>query len=238
MKMRKCFFFLALSMKVYAVDDSESKLIEMCIKNATIVFDVGAHGGEWTDICLKHNANAKFFLFEPSSFLSQQLIQKFSEQKNISVFQLGLSNTDGSVRLYNPGSPLGGYYFRPGCHNPDNTELVPVMTIDSFAETYGIDHVDLLKIDTEGAELDILHGSSKLLASHCIDVIQFEYGGTYLDANITLETVYRFLLSFGYKFMRIEAPKMIPIDTWHPSLENYHYSNYCAYIPGKTRVSD
>lgn len=238
MKLIKILFFLILSVKIHAVDKSEAELIKLCIKDATIIFDVGAHNGQWTDICLKYNADARFFLFEPATHLSEILIQKYIEKNNISVFQLGLSNRNGSLTLYNPGSPLGGYYFRPGCHDSNITEIIPVMTIDSFADDMGIDHIDILKIDTEGAELDILHGASKLLASKRINIIQFEYGGTYLDANITLKTVYNFLSSFGYKILRLESQKIVPVDSWNPLFESYCLTNYCAYLPEKNLLDE
>lgn len=227
-----------LSMKAYAVDKSEEELIKICERSATIIFDVGAHKGEWTDICLKYNPNSQFYLFEPASNLSGHLIQKYKEKNNIAVFQMGLSNRDGSLILYNPGSPLGGYYFRSGCHDLSTTESVPVMTLDSFAETQSIDHIDLLKIDTEGAEFDILKGASRLLASKSIKVIQFEYGGTYRDAKITLKEVYDFLVSFGYKILRLESQKIAPVDLWNPLFESYFLANYCAYLPGQSFIDE
>lgn len=229
-------FLFILSMKVYAVDKSEAELIKICKSGAAIVFDVGAHRGEWTDVCLQYNPNSQFFLFEPASYLSEHLIQKYKEKNNISVFQLGLSNKNGSLVLYNPGSPLAGYHFRPGCHDPNITESVPVVTIDSFTKAMGIDHIDLLKIDTEGAECDILQGATRLLASKRINVIQFEYGGTYLDANITLKSVYEFLSSFGYKILKLETQKIVPIDSWNPLLESYCLANYCAYLPEQNPI--
>lgn len=238
MKFGNFLFLLIFSINAYAVDNSEAELIKICKRDATIVFDVGAHGGEWTDICLQYNPNSRFFLFEPASYLSEHLIQKYREKNNISVFQLGLSNKNGSLILYNPGSPLAGYHFRPGCHDPNITESVQVLTIDSLTETMGIDHIDLLKIDTEGAEFDILQGATGLLASKRISVIQFEYGGTYLDANITLKSVYEFLSSFGYKILRLETQKIIPVDSWNPLLESYCLTNYCAYLPEQNLIDE
>lgn len=218
---------------IYAVDSDEEKLIEMFGKDAVVVFDVGAHGGDWTNIVLKHNPNTKLFLFEPSSHLANCLTKKYAKEANISVFQLGLSNQTGTLSFYNPGSPLGGYHFRPGCHDKDLVETVPVTTLDTFCSEHNISHIDLLKIDTEGAELDILRGAANLLASKAIDVLQFEYGGTYLDAKITLKDVFDFLTANGYHILRIENGKVLRFNKWNSSLENYNLTNYCAYNPIK-----
>ena len=47
-----------------------------------------------------------------------------------------------------------------------------------------------MKIDVEGAELDVLLGAKELLNKGHIDYLQFEYGGTFVDANVTLRQVF------------------------------------------------
>ena len=102
------------------------------------------------------------------------------------------------------------------------------MTLDSFCKQHKINHIDFLKIDTEGSELNVLKGAHTMLKNHNINVIQFEYGGTYPDANITLEQVYNFLAELEYDIYRIVNDGLIHVDSWHTQLENNQYSNYLA----------
>ncbi len=232
MKKNIILFFLGLSTcSLQAVDLDERKLIELATKEFQVVFDIGAHGGEWTDITLEYNPNSTLFLFEPSNYLIGCLNEKYKNNDNISINRLALSDRIGNLVLYNSGSPLAGYHFRPGCHDPKLVEEVPTITLDAFCSQNGINHIDLLKIDTEGAELDILHGASSLLSSKSIDVIQFEYGGCFLDAKTTLEEVFYFLRAYGYKICRFEGLKKIDVNKWDSRLENYNLTNYCAYNP-------
>ena len=85
-----------------------------------------------------------------------------------------------------------------------------------------------MKIDTEGNELYVLLGAEKLLQKQAIDIIQFEYGGCYLDSKTTLHQVYRYLRSKGYTIYRIASDGLIEIPIWHKKLENFAYSNYLA----------
>lgn len=48
---------------------------------------------------------------------------------------------------------------------PESTESVQTIDLDSFVEKNGIQYVDFIKLDTEGAELDILKGAAKTLKS-------------------------------------------------------------------------
>lgn len=62
-----------------------------------------------------------------------------------------------------------------------------------------IHNIDFLKIDTEGYELNVLKGFDHFLEN--INIIQFEYGGTFLDNNVKLIDVIHYLERNGfYKF--------------------------------------
>ena len=51
-----------------------------------------------------------------------------------------------------------------------------VWSLDDFAVENGIEGITVLKIDTEGLDLSILHGARKLLTRRAVRVVVFEYG--------------------------------------------------------------
>ena len=56
-----------------------------------------------------------------------------------------------------------------------NGELsVPVLRLDEFCEDQGLDHVNLLKMDVQGSELDVLRGAGTLTDRAAIDLIYTE----------------------------------------------------------------
>lgn len=84
-----------------------------------------------------------------------------------------------------------------------------------------ITNIDFLKIDTEGYELNVLQGFEDFLEN--VKIIQFEYGGTFLDNNTKLIDVIRYLEQKGfYKFSYLTSygTEMITDFTDH-----YQYCN-------------
>ncbi len=86
-----------------------------------------------------------------------------------------------------------------------------------------IQNIYFLKIDTEGYELNVLKGFGDFLKN--IKIIQFEYGGTFLDNNIKLIEVKEYLEQHGfYKFSYLtnDGPKIIT--------EFYDHYQYCNIV--------
>ena len=108
--------------------------------------------------------------------------------------------------------------------------VVNVNTLDSFCLENLVSHIDFLKIDTEGEELNVLKGASSLLKNKLISVIQFEYGGCYIDSETTLKEVYNLLVKHGFEIFRISPKGLIKIGKWKEQIENYKYCNYLAVL--------
>jgi FkbM family methyltransferase len=71
---------------------------------------------------------------------------------------------------------------------------VPVETLDYLAKDYGLKKIDLIKIDVEGAEMDVLTGSRGILESHkLILLVEVHFGCDWKP-----ETLYNFLKKHGY----------------------------------------
>ena len=47
-------------------------------------------------------------------------------------------------------------------------------TLDEYALSKGIQHIDILKMDVQGSELNVLKGAENLLKSNKIDIIYSE----------------------------------------------------------------
>src|SRR5262249_29672132 len=92
--------------------------------------------------------------------------------------------------------------------------------------------IDLLKLDVEGSELAALQGLAGRLRPDVVDAIQFEYGGTALDAGTTLRDSYRLLTGHGYVLAKL-FPRALEVRSYRPWMEHYAYANYVALSPGR-----
>jgi hypothetical protein len=86
---------------------------------------------------------------------------------------LALSHEVDEARFYDSDSMSSS--LAPGRSEHAASYPVPVSTLDIYTQQHGIDHIDLVKIDAEGFDLNVLEGASRLLDEQKIDIFLFEY---------------------------------------------------------------
>ena len=234
----------AIEITSHGCENGEHDLVERLLEPNAVVFDIGANTGDYTDFILSLHQNSQVYAFEPLPDTFQKLQGRFKSHLatgNLHLFQMGIFNTPTTKTIWHCvdvpelssiydrqlNDPIKSYSF--------NYQSIEISTdsLDHFCQTNQINHIDYLKIDTEGAELDVLRGAAQLLANSQIDYLQFEYGGTYPDAGIALKTVYEYLTQYQYQIYRISRWKLSKIDTWQDWMENYKYGNFLAVRSGK-----
>ena len=149
-----------------------SDIIEKKLKNKKIVsLDIGAQGGFNSDIFFPEKYN-KFFesiLVEPIKKEAEKLIAKnnqvidkgiWSERAKKKIYILG--NRLGSSSMYQPDTSFfeihGIKKKNYSQYNITETIEIDCDCLDSCLKNLKIDRLDYLKIDTQGAELEILKG--------------------------------------------------------------------------------
>ena len=141
----------------------------------TTIFDVGANVGQSAHAYRKAFPSAKLYCFEPVQATFDQLKASLQGEANVTCFRLALSGTSGSGEI-----AVGQYSDLASLKAPSadttRTVTVPVETLDDFCRTQGIEHIGLLKVDTEGGDLDVLAGGKRLLAEQRFDIIEVEAG--------------------------------------------------------------
>jgi len=217
------------------INDSEISVIQQFISSGSIIFDVGANVGNWSAQVLYHQPDVEIHLFEPIPQIYHKLIQNYADQlnqRNIFLNNIGLSRLEQIQYCYfYPQSPeLSTMYRKLSVENLLNLVAptrfsLPTITLDRYCEQNNIHHIHFLKIDTEGAELDVLLGAHQFLKSGSIDIVQFEYGGTYQDANATLKQIYDLLDKYNYYIFKIESDSLEFIPLF---LSEYEDCNFLA----------
>ena len=144
--------------------------IENLIKNKKLIgLDVGAQGGFNSDKFFpeKYNKYFETILVDP---LKSSLKNKQSKHivnkglwgtKNIKKFYI-LNKRPGSSSMYEPNKEsLKIYGFKEKdfhLFDVSKTEMVECDTLSSSLKSLGLNNLDYLKIDTQGAELEVLKG--------------------------------------------------------------------------------
>lgn len=198
--------------------NGELAFSESLVPKCSTVFDVGARTD---DYLVSLNQNCQFHLFEPMPESLEILRSKTRGISNVTIVDTALGQTKGTHWIYPDTQSIH--------HRPHGTEAqipIKIQTLDDYCAANAIAQIDFLKIDVEGYELSVLQGGKNVVHNH-VRTIQFEYGGTYRDAGISLHDVFAFLGPSWHHY-KLESHGLTPIRRYRRSLENYQYANYVA----------
>lgn len=130
--------------------------------NISTVYDIGAHHGKWSLGMKKLMPKASFQLFE-----ANPVCETFLKKTGLPYHQIALSKAKGK-RVFHSNNSTGDSFY------PENTELsgafgwqekeVATADLDSFALQNHLPSPDWIKLDVQGAELDVLAGGKYLFS--------------------------------------------------------------------------
>lgn len=197
------------------------------------VFDVGAHKGEWSTRAAAVWPAAAIFAFEPIPETFERLKGTFDGDRRVEPVPVALSgpgNADELVMWTRGGSDTMSSAVPSGRTGVDEVR-VRCTTGDRFMEERGLDHIDVLKIDVEGFEMDVLSGFASALERHEVDLVQFEFTLWAVHAQRWLGDYVEYFADLGYPVGRL-MPRRVDWSTYRPSDERFLRSNYIAVRPG------
>ncbi|TAE31295.1 MAG: FkbM family methyltransferase [Cytophagales bacterium] len=152
-----------------------------------LCFDVGANRGQTIELlqdCFRHPV---IHAFEPASTTYADLQKRqFGSSVHLHPIAFGERVEAAEFRNYKH-SELNSFLTMNRDHTENlfaeeelvQVETVQVDTLDRFCAEHGIEHIDLLKIDTQGFELPVLRGGENLLR-------QKRVGAVLLELNFSL----------------------------------------------------
>jgi FkbM family methyltransferase len=164
------------------------------------VFDVGANVGQFAFSCLQANPEAKLHCFEPEPRCYQELQRRITDSQVV-FSSLALGETESEQTLYVTGGTTNSLK-RPDGQFEEAT--ISVSTLDQYLEANNISSVDLLKIDTEGYEMEVLRGATNAFRNSKIGAVLAEVGFSPTDPrHAVLETVRDFLTPYDFHVLGI-----------------------------------
>ncbi|HWE35738.1 MAG TPA: FkbM family methyltransferase [Isosphaeraceae bacterium] len=151
--------------------------------------------------------------FDPDAEECARLERLNGEGARVRFVPAGLGPAVGSSRLHLTREPACSSLYPPdleamrqrpelSCIEPTGTATIPLTTLDAWAATDGLDRVDILKLDTQGSELDILRGSERLLPTVRAIEVEVEFNPIYRGQPL-FGDVDRFLRDRGFVLWRL-----------------------------------
>lgn len=158
----------------YSYHQPLAQKLRVFLSPNAVIFDVGAHSGQFSKLFSKLVPKGAVFAFEPGEYAGAILrrVVKHRRLRNVHIVPQGLSDSEGDQTLYLPvkGSGALGFGLSSLLPNPKyapeklRTQTISLTTIDQFVAKRHVSRVDLIKIDIEGWELPALKGGELAIA--------------------------------------------------------------------------
>jgi FkbM family methyltransferase len=208
--------------------NGELRVLRCLGLQARVLLDVGANRGTWALAAAEACPHAVVHCLEIAFPTRSELRKRTRGHPRIVVPDHGLLDAYGVARLkhYVADDRLSSVVDYPHALHATWREE-PVETGDRYLAQNGLDHVDLLKIDTEGADLLVLQGFSGALSGGRITAVQFEYGFAAVLSGALLERFHALLAPSGYVMGRV-LPKRVDFRPYGLSDERFFGPNFLA----------
>lgn len=145
------------------------------------VFDIGANKGQTIELMLRVFDKPVIYSFEPSASLASVLQVQFAS-RGVVVESLAMGSQVGerSFIQYTDNELSSFLEVSSNSENPfakveeAQRQRVPISTVDHYTSEKRINAIDILKIDTQGFDLEVLKGASGIISGAGIKLIQVE----------------------------------------------------------------
>ncbi len=174
-------------------DPDTVRFVTAALPEEGVFFDVGAHVGLISFQVLRQRPSARIHAFEPHPDRNAQYRrhrQLNGAENQVEINETALSDAVGQI----------GFDFDRHAIGERGTQ-VPTTTLDRYAETAGIERIDVLKLDVEGHELSALRGAEQMLSEGRIGKITLEA----MDVHGDTTEAAALLESHGYRLVDLPS---------------------------------
>ena len=185
--------------------------------NINYIFDVGSHRGESIDYFIKLKNLKKIQSFEPQKDIFLVLKKKYKNNNKVILNQIALSQNENYKDFYINNLSSTSTFSRLNKKslwlkiknkilnkkNPIINKIkIRSLTIDKFIKQKKIKKIDLLKIDTEGHELEVLKGALKTIKEHKVKFILIELHFSKMYQNYSKKKIESFLAKNNFFLLK------------------------------------
>lgn len=156
---------------IYTTGSYESgtlRLIGKLLPPGGTFIDAGANIGLMTVHAARQvGIDGRVIAFEPApdSYATLCSNLQLNELDHVKVLQLALGRQQGRAKLRQPSHTNRGARTLQEVDTPTTGVNVAVAVLDEVLRTHDVKHVDLIKIDVEGWELEVLAGAHQMLSA-------------------------------------------------------------------------
>jgi FkbM family methyltransferase len=211
----------------WAKHEPETPYLADLLEGAPVCLHVGASDGRHSYVMTQVAPKARIYAFEPSAFAFDVLrtcMAWHGISDRVTPVHAAVADKPGELLLVTPRKTSGrmgrAYAYvaesaPEGPARPDvqdvglETQPTPVITLDDYCREQGIDRVDFIRMDIEGAEQLALEGAREVIDRDRPHVL-LEIHPTMLPARFggSAEAVVEFFRARGYRMFALNGDRL------------------------------
>jgi len=221
-------------------ETGEEKFIKKISDDLFFCIDIGANIGKYTELLLKETA-AKVIAFEPlpDAYLDLKKLE-LNNLNRLKVFNQAIGEKNEFLELNYASSKSEKASFSDNLeklsfydfHNNKKMKI-KILTLDTFIEEnlddFNQQEIDLIKIDTEGFELEVIKGATKTIKKMSPKYIQLEFNWHQLFKKQNMYSFSEFLKNYELFQILPYGNDLVKVNVTRPETNIYHLSNF-VYI--------
>lgn len=176
---------------------------QLAAPNSAVCLDVGANVGQTVQELRDAWPGSRIHAFEPFAQPYARLKALCQDLGSAWANPFAMGAEPGQVQAtFNPQSVLSSLRAGSPPGNGQSTEQIRVDTVDRYCLNLGLEHIHVLKTDTEGYDLEVLRGAQACLSQQRITFVytevSFERGN---QQNTPFQPVFEYLSGLDYRFL-------------------------------------
>lgn len=192
-----------------------------------IYFDVGSHKGSYFDLINKNFILKKAILIEPQKKIYKFIKKKYSNNNKVKVLNFAASNKETNQILYINKHDLTSSLTEINKKNKYlnlkaklfggsidemilNQDKIKTLKLEKIIKNNKIKKIDLIKIDTEGHELQVLRGMGHYLKSK-VKFVLIEFHNSNIFFDYDAKKIHKYLTTKNFK---LKDTFKFPFTTW------------------------
>lgn len=226
------------------------KIIKLFKRKKLIIFDIGTNHGQYIFLYLKiikdlSISDYEIHCFEPNTSLAAKL--KKIKNPNIFINNIAVSNAVGKRKFFiNDQDQKSSFYSFANYKSKVKQIVIKTTSIDEYCRLKNINKINFIKVDTEGAEPEVLEGSKKMIINNKVDCIYSELsiGKLYNNMEFSIYSLEKYMydkfqlvgISFNRDYFKNKDNEFI--STFHSLDQKDFIFDLCyLYINKKIRVN-
>ncbi|MBB5690821.1 FkbM family methyltransferase [Roseomonas alkaliterrae] len=177
-----------------AIQQADPGFVPACI------FDIGANVGQTHAQARFVYPKATIHSFEPVTATFEKLAEALAPYPHSFAHRLAFAARPGRALMQaRPGGVMNRILDAPPANKAIPTEEVEVVTGETFCARHSIAEIGILKVDTEGHDLDVLVGFRDMLAARRIAYVEVECGISPRNLmHVPFARIADFMFAMGY----------------------------------------